>query len=70
MLAGAVVSGVSAFFMIFVKHGAPRWRTIKARSKSFVSSSPLNALAQHFLVLGLFFSVLTGGSAHRRGAAR
>jgi hypothetical protein len=41
-------------FMIFVNSGGVRRVMMKPRSKSFVSSSPLNALAQCVLVLGLF----------------
>jgi hypothetical protein len=44
--------------MIFVNIAITLRQTIKARSKSFVSSSPLNALARYINVLGLFLSRL------------
>src|SRR3989304_4428518 len=50
-------------FMIFVNIGLTRRRTIKTRSKSFVSSSPLNALARNSDVLGLFLSGLEARAA-------
>jgi hypothetical protein len=42
--------------MIFVNISLARGWKIKTRSKSFVSSSPLNALARNVNVPGLFLS--------------